>query len=404
VSAAPAPGPEAARPGTGPQATVLISVGDASGDIHAASLVRALRLRLPGARFVGLGGVEMEKEGVEILVPQRDVAVAGLFEVATALPKIVGAWRTLHRYARDLRPDLAILVDTPDFNLPLARRLKRDGVPVLYFIGPQVWAWRRRRIHKIARRVDRLAVIFPFELDCYRPTGLRVDFVGHPLVERMSEARARHDRTADRRALGLDPARPVIALLPGSRRNEIEHMLPLFLETASVVHAREPRVAFVLPVAPTLSRAWLDEKIAAAGLPSLLRLEVVEGKTYDALSACDVALAMPGTVNLEIALLDRPQVAAVRVNPLTYRVALRLVQVPWVTLPNLIAQAPVIPEFWQHEAEPARLADALLELVSGPARERQLEALARVREQLGAGGAAERTAQIACEMIRGNPR
>lgn len=404
MSAAPAPGPEAARPGTGPGATVLISVGDASGDIHAASLVRTLRLRLPGARFVGLGGVEMEKEGVEILVPQRDVAVAGLFEVATALPKIVGAWRTLHRFARDRRPDLAILVDTPDFNLPLARRLKRDGVPVLYFIAPQVWAWRRGRIHKIARRVDRLAVIFPFESDFYRPTGLRVDFVGHPLVERMREARARHERSADRRALGLDPDVPVIALLPGSRRNEIEHMLPLFLETASVVHARDPRVAFVLPVAPTLSRAWLEGKIAAARLPSLLRLEVVEGKTYDAVSACDVALAMPGTVNLEIALLDRPQVAAVRVNPLTYRVARRLLQVPWVTLPNLIAQAPVIPEFWQHEAEPERLADALLELLCGPARERQLEALARVREQLGAGGAAERTAEIACEMIRGNVR
>ncbi|HKJ24628.1 MAG TPA: lipid-A-disaccharide synthase, partial [Myxococcota bacterium] len=380
---------------------VLISVGDASGDLHAARLVRALRERMPGARFLGLGGLEMEKEGVEIVVHQRDVAVAGLFEVAGALPKILGAWRTLRRSARALRPDLAILVDTPDFNLPLARRLKRDGVPVLYFIGPQVWAWRRGRIHKIARRVDRLAVIFPFEVDFYRPTGLLVDFVGHPLVERMAEARARHDRAADRRALGLDPDGPVIALLPGSRRNEIENMLPLFLETASVVHARDPRAAFVLAVAPTLSRAWLDQKIAAAGLPSLLRIEVVEGKTYDAVSACDVALAMPGTVNLEVALLDRPQVAAVRVNPLTYRIALRLLQVPWVTLPNLIAQAPVIPEFWQHEAEPERLADALLALVSGPERERQLEALARVREQLGAGGAAERTAQIACEMIRG---
>jgi len=182
VSAAPAPGPEAAHPSTGPGATVLISVGDASGDLHAARLVRALRQRMPGARFLGLGGVEMEKEGVEIVVHQRDVAVAGLFEVAGALPKIVGAWRTLRRSARELRPDLAILVDTPDFNLPLARRLKRDGVPVLYFIGPQVWAWRRGRVHKIARRVDRLAVIFPFEVDFYRPTGLHVDFVGHPLM------------------------------------------------------------------------------------------------------------------------------------------------------------------------------------------------------------------------------
>ena len=272
---------------------------------------------------------------------------------------------------------------------------------MLYFIGPQVWAWRRGRVHKIARRVDRLAVIFPFEVDFYRPTGLKVDFVGHPLVERMQEARARHDRDADRHALGLDPDAPVITLLPGSRRNEIENMLPLFLETASVVHARDPSVAFVLPVAPTLPRAWLDEKIASAGIPSLLRLEVVEGKTYDAVSACDVALAMPGTVNLEVSLLGRPQVAAVRVGPVTYPIAKRLLQVPWVTLPNLIAQAPVIPEFWQDEAEPGRLAEALLGLVSGPEREKQLEAVERVRERLGPGGAAERTAEIACEMIRG---
>jgi lipid-A-disaccharide synthase len=382
---------------------VLLSAGDASGDIHAARLVRALRARLPGCRFLGLGGAEMEKEGVELLVHQRDVAVAGLVEVAGALPRIFGAWRALRREARALRPDLAILVDTPDFNLPLARRLKRDGVPVLYFIGPQVWAWRRGRVRKIARRVDRLAVIFPFEVDFYRPAGVRVDFVGHPLVERMAEARARHDREADRRALGLDPDGPVVALLPGSRRNEIEHMLSLFLETAGVVHARDPRVAFVLAVAPTLSRAWIEEKVAAAGLPSLLRLELVEGRTYDAVSACDVALTMPGTVNLEVALLDRPQVAAVRVNPMTWHIARRLVSVSWVTLPNLIAgeQAPVIPEFHQDAARPEALAEALLGLVEGPARERQLEALAELRERLGAGGAAERTAEIACDMIRG---
>jgi len=392
----------AAAVGPGRPVTILVSTGDASGDIHAAALVRALRRRLPDARFLGLGGVEMEKEGVELVVHQREVAVAGLLEVAGALPRIFRAWRTLDRSAREARPDLAILVDTPDFNLPLARRVRRAGVPVLYFIGPQVWAWRQGRVHKIARRVDRLAVIFPFEVDFYRPTGMRVDFVGHPLVERMQEASARLDRTADRRALGLDPDAPVIALLPGSRRNEIVNMLPLFLETAAAVHARDPRVAFVLPVAPTLAREGLDARIAAARLPSLLRLEVVEGKTYEAVSASDVALAMPGTVNLEVALLGRPQVAAVRVNGLTWQLARRLVRVPWVTLPNLIARAPVIPEFHQQEARPDALADALLGLLAGPGREAQLAALEDVRRRLGPGGAPERTAEIACEMIRGS--
>lgn len=382
--------------------TVLVSAGDASGDIHAASFVRALRARLPGVRFLGLGGVEMEKEGVELVVSQREIAVAGLLEVAGGLRKILRAWQALGRALREERPDLVVLVDTPDFNLPIARRAKRAGIPVLYYIGPQVWAWRQRRVHKIARRVDRLAVIFPFEPDFYRPTGLRVDFVGHPLVERMAQAMERHDRAADRRALGLDADAPVMALLPGSRRNEIDNVLPLFLETARAVHARDPRVAFVLPVAPTLQRDWVDQKVGAARLPSLLRLEVVEGKTYEAVCACDVALAMPGTVNLEVALMGRPQVAAARVHALTYQIALRLVRVPWFTLPNLIAQAPVIPEFVQDQAQPEALAEALLALLAGPARDAQLEDLAHVRERLGSGGAAERTAEIACDMIRGS--
>lgn len=383
--------------------TVLVSAGDASGDIHAAAFVRALREQIPDARFLGLGGVEMEKAGVEILVHQREIAVAGIFAVAGALRKIFGAWRVLGRHVRLLRPDLVVLVDTPDFNLPVARRAKRAGIPVLYYIGPQVWAWRRGRVRKIARRVDRLAVIFPFEVDFYRPTGLPVDFVGHPLVERMADARERHDRDADRRTLGLATDRPVMTLLPGSRRNEVGNMLPLFLATACAVHARDPRVAFVLPVAPTLDRELIAQEVRAADLPSLLDLHVVEGRTYEAISAGDVALAMPGTVNLEVALLQRPQVAAVRLGTVTAQIARRLVRLRWVTLPNLIAQDDVIPEYWQQDATPDVLADALLELVEGPPRERQLEALERVRERLGPGGAALQTARIASEMIRGNP-
>jgi lipid-A-disaccharide synthase len=382
----------------------MISAGDASGDIHAAALVRALRERMPDARFLGLGGVEMEKEGVDLVVHQREIAVAGLLEVVGALPKILGALGRLARAAREVRPDLLILVDTPDFNLPLARRVRRAGVPVLYFIGPQVWAWRQGRVYKIARRVDRMAVIFPFEVAFYRPTGLKVDFVGHPLVERMEEAAARLDRDADRRRFDLDPDGPVVTLLPGSRHNEIENMLPLFLETAAAVHARDPRVAFLLPVAPTLARNAVEARIAEARLPSLMRLEVVEGRTYEAVSACDVALTMPGTVNLEVALLRRPQVAAARLNRITWHLALQLVQISSVTLPNLIAGRIVVPEFLQGEARPDRLADTLLGLIEGPEREAQLAALEEVREKLGRGGAPARTAEIACEMIRAAAR
>ncbi len=395
-SVSPADGSLLPRPMDPP--TVFVCAGDASGDIHAAGFVRAFREREPGARFIGLGGVEMEKAGVELLVHQREIAVAGFFAVLGALSKIFAAWRRLGQHLRLLRPDLVVLIDSPDFNLPLARRAKKAGIPVLYYIGPQVWAWRRGRVRKIARRVDRLAVIFPFEVEFYRSTGLQVDFVGHPLVERMAEARERHGREADRNTLGLPLDRPVITLLPGSRRNEIENMLPLFLETARAVHARDPRVVFVLPVAPTLDPAEIAARVAAAGLPSLLRLEVVEGQAYEAISAGDVALAMPGTVNLEVALLRRPQVAAVRVGAVTWAIANRLVRLDSVTLPNLIAGEPVIPEYLQADAEPEALADALLGLLSGPERERQLDALDRLRESLGPGGAAAHTAAIAREM------
>ncbi|MEN8159464.1 MAG: glycosyltransferase, partial [Myxococcota bacterium] len=199
---------------------MLISAGDASGELHAAALAQELRRRAPEVRLFGLGGPAMEKAGVELIVPQHELAVGGLFEVLVELPRIVSAWRRMNRALALRRPDLVILVDSPDFNLRFAKRAKRQGVPVLYYVSPQVWAWRRGRIRQIAARVDRLAVIFPFERDVYAGTGLAVDFVGHPLLDRLAPL-ARVERGAARRALALDEERPLVLLLPGSRRNEI---------------------------------------------------------------------------------------------------------------------------------------------------------------------------------------
>ena len=382
--------------------TFLLSAGDASGELHAAALVTALRTLHPEARFLGLGGAEMEKAGVELVVHQREIAIGGLVEVLRDLRQITSAWGRLNRALRETRPDVVILVDAPDFNIPFARRAKRAGSPVLYYVSPQVWAWRRGRIGRIARRVDRLAVIFPFEVEVYRETSLRVDFVGHPLVDRLSHLADQRDTGAAREALGLDPQRPLVALLPGSRRNEVRGTLPLQLRAAAALHARQPTAGFAVGVAASIPREVVDAALAAARLPAGMALQVFEARTYEVLLASDVALAKPGTVTVESAMLGTPLVVAARANSLTAFIMRRVVKLPSITMPNLIAEERVVPEFLQQDAEPERIAAALQSLLSGPARARQLAALGRVREQLGAGGAAQRVAAIAAGMVGGS--
>lgn len=376
---------------------VLVSAGDASGDAHAAELVTALAALRPGVACFGLGGARLAAAGLEVVVPLADVAVGGFVEVLGAVPRVLGAWRTLLREARARRPALAVLVDAPDLHIPLARRLRRAGVPILYYVSPQVWAWRTGRIRKIARRVDRLAVIFPFEVDVFAGSGLRVDFVGHPLVDPLRAVRARTDRAAARAQLGVRDGEPLVLLLPGSRHNELHYGLPLHLATAAALRARVPGVRFVLAIAPTIERARVEEALRRAPV----RVDLVEGGAHEAMIAADAALVKPGTASLELALLGCPHVAAGRAHPLTAAIARRLVRVPSWTLPNLIAGAPIVPEFLQGQAEPARIAEALAALLAGPARERQIARLAEVAHRLGEGGAAHRAARIALEMIDG---
>ncbi len=374
---------------------ILVCAGDASGDGHAADVVRALAVRMPSARFVGLGGPALEAAGVELRVPLRNVAIGGLIEVLRYVPRVLRAWRTLAGAAREAPTDLALLVDAPDLNLPLARRLRRAGVPILYYVSPQVWAWRRTRVRTIARRVDRLAVIFPFEVDLFAGTGLRVDFVGHPLVDRLAAVRAGLDRSEARASLGLDAAHPVLVLLPGSRSNEVRGILPLHLAIAAALRARRPDLVTILALAPTVDVSDVTPLLGGVDV------RVVEGRGYRAMAAADVALAKPGTATLELCLLGTPFAVAGRVHPLSAAVMRRLVRLPSWTLPNLLADGPVVPEFLQGQAQPERVADALDGLLAGPARALQLRKLADVARTLGPGGAAERAAAIAEEMIRG---
>ena len=297
-----------------------------------------------------------------------------------------------------------MLVDSSGFNLPFARLAQRAGVPVLYYVAPQVWAWRRRRVGKIARRVDRLAVIHPFEPAVYAGTGVDVDFVGHPLLDRLRDGGDPRRRAAVRAEYGFPADAPVVALLPGSRRNELHHCLPVFLAAAGALHARNPACRFLLPLAPAIERGEVEAGLHAAGLPSSLRLVLHGGDSRGALVACDVVLCKPGTATLEAALLDRPCVVAGRGHPLSAAVVRRLVEVEYWAMPNLIAGREIIPEFLQERADPAAIAAAVSALLAEPERPRQRAELAAVREAMGPGGAARRAAAIAEEMIGARAR
>jgi len=375
---------------------LFISAVDASGDAHASELLGALERRRPGLRTFGLGGQQLQRLGTEIHVPQHELATAGLIEVVGMVPRVLRTWRRLERVARARRPRLAILVDAPDFHLPLARRLRRAGIPVLYYIGPNVLRWRRRRVHTVARSVDRLATIFPYEPPFYAKTSLRVDYVGHPLVEPVQRFAERCDRASARDALGLDPQTAAVALAPGSRENELRHMLGLHLATARCLAAERPGVRFLLCIAPTMRRETVE---AALRDEPPLPIDLIEGETLRALCAADAVLAKPGTITLEAALLGRPLVVAGRAHPLTAALLRRMVHEPCFALPNVIAGAPIVPEFLQEAARPEALAGALASLLDGPARERQLAGFAKVRERLGEGAASERTATIADAML-----
>lgn len=380
---------------------VWISAGDASGDLHAAALVRALCARRPALRFAGLGGDALAAAGVELIVHQRELAIGGVVEVLASARRVIRAWRTLGRELAARRPRLAVLVDSPDFQIPFARRVQRAGVPILYYVSPQIWAWRRRRIRTLSRRVDRMAAIFPFEPPLYAGAGLRVDFVGHPLVDELRALAGRLDQPSARASLGLDAKAPLVLLLPGSRRNELSHHLSPMLEAARALHARRPEVRFALVVAPTLEQADVEARVAAAGLPATLGLDLVAGRSREAMLACDVALAKPGTVTMELALLRRPMLVIGRAHPLTAAIVRRFVALPSLAMPNLIAGAAIVPELLQHDVRPEVMADVLDQLQSEPARSRALAGLDAVAARLGPGGAAERTAMIALEMIDG---
>lgn len=354
----------------GPGARIAMVAGEASGDLLGSRLISAIRAERPDAQFFGIGGPKMIAAGFDSWFPQERLAVRGLVEVVKHLRELLAIRRELLRRIVAERPNLFVGVDAPDFNLGVERRLKRAGIPTAHFVGPTVWAWRPGRIHSIRRAVSHMLVLFPFEPPIYEQAGIPVTYTGHPLADEIPEE---VDRIAMREQLRLPASIPVIALLPGSRQSEIEHMAPLFIEAARLILQRLPDARFLVPLVTRESRERFEEavwKAEARDLP----LVMLFGHAQDAIAAADVALAASGTVTLETALLRRPMVIAYRVSPLTAAIVRRLVRVPYVGLPNILNGDWLVPEFLQDDATPENAAQAVVNLVRDPVMRERLDA------------------------------
>jgi len=372
---------------------VLLVAGEASGDLHAADLIAAMRDLRPDLEIVGIGGSNARSRGMETWIDIADIATFGLTEVFEKTGVLVRAYRRLRREIREGRPDLLVLIDFPEFNLALARIAKRAGVPVFYYVSPQVWAWRRGRIRKILRRIDRLAVLFPFEPAVYGGAP-QVVFVGHPLLDRV-QATAGRTETITRHHLAAD--RPLVVLLPGSRPREIERILPAMAGAARLLAARRS-VQFALALAPTVDQKLVERFLAPAGE---VAIPVIEEDTYNLIAASDLVLATSGTVTLETALLERPMVVMYRSSPMTFWTARMLVDVPAIAMPNLIAGRHIVPELLQRDVTPEKIASEAEAILADPERARRMSAdLRAVRNALGAKGAAGRAARLAIECMR----
>lgn len=367
-------------------ATVFVSAGEPSGDAHAAALVTALRELVPDLAVEGVGGPRLAAAGAHLMARIEDLTVIGFVEV---LRKVPAHWRLLSAIERRLAAGdvgLVVLVDYPGFHLRVAALARRLGVPVFYYIAPQLWAWHESRVRRLARDVAHLAVILPFEEPYFRERGVRASFVGHPLLDR---APLPGDRPALKSALGLEPGRPVLGLFPGSRPQETARLWPLFREAARLVRERRPEVQCL--VAATAAGAYRE--------PGPVRL--VRDRPAECFAAADAGLCKSGTSTLEAALAMTPQVVAYRMNALTYRLARRLVRVPHIGLVNLVAERRIAPELVQGAATPAALAAAVLPLLDdgSPERRAQLEGAALVRRRLGEPGAARRAAELARRLM-----
>lgn len=375
----------------------MIVTGEASGDLHGAKLIHAVTDQMPGTRFFGVGGKKMAEAGCEILIPGEELAVMGIVEIVGHLPVILKAFRRLKKeFSGSNRPDALVLIDFPEFNLRLARQAKKAGIPVLYYVSPQVWAWRRGRVKKIAAVVDSLAAIFPFEPSFYDGEEILVKYVGHPLLDEFEEAG--HCQNL-RPGLQIAEDRKVVGLFPGSRRNELRTMLDTLVASAQLIYAKQPETHFLVPVADTLSRAEIQSHFPV-GFPVTF-IDSEEASIYDVASSCDTILTVSGTVTLQIALVGTPMAILYKASPLTYEIGKRLVRVDHFGLPNIVAGRRVVPEFLQAMATPEALAGEVLHVLTDAGYAETIkDGLRKVHSKLGEPGCSTRVAEMLFEIIR----
>ena len=380
------------RPSTQP--LIAIIAGEASGDILGAGLIRSLRKRYPHARFVGIGGDEMIAEGFHSLVPMERLSVMGLVEVLGRIRELFRIRGRLYEYFFANRPDVVIGIDSPDFTLAIERRCREAGIPSVHYVSPSVWAWRQKRIFKIAKSVDLMLTLFPFEARFYEEHQVPVAFVGHPLADRIA---MEPDTRAARESLGLDTDKPVLAVLPGSRGGEVERLGTLFLQTSRWLQSRKPDLQLVIPCVNREREKQVQALVDA--LEVQLPVTLVRGRSREVMAASDVVLLASGTATLEAMLLKKPMVVGYRLSNLSYKLLSKLVKVPWVALPNLLARDSLVPELLQDDATPEALGAAVLERLDNEAeRERLKQAFTELHETLRQD-ADEKAAQAITQLL-----
>ncbi len=369
----------------------MISAGEASGDYYAALLLTELRKRWPGTDFFGCAGPHLREAGLRPIIRVEDLAVVGVVEVIGHLPRIWRRFRELIDAAGREKPDLAILTDAPDFHFRVAKKLKKQGIPIIYLVAPQVWAWREGRVKTMRRIIDRLLCIFPFEEEFFRDRGVPVTYIGHPLAGRIRPTLTRDEFF---RKHNLRPDRPLVVVLPGSRPSEVLRHIPPLVRAAGLL-SKGRELSFILPASPHCGAAFFDASLA--GSP----IRAIEGQSWDALAHCDLALAASGTVTVEAALLGAPMVTFYKVTPLTYAIAKPLVKVPFYSMVNLIAGRHVVPELIQDDMTGERIAAVAAPLLDGgPDRAKMKEALAEVAARLtGLGDAMSKAADEVVEVF-----
>ena len=371
----------------------MILAGEASGDAHAAEFVEALRKTRPDLKITGMGMGAMRAAGVELFFDSSIIAVMGLVEVLRHWGDIKRAMAIVRQQLQQTRPDLLVLVDYPEFNLKMARHARGLGIPVLFYVSPQVWAWRPKRIHKIGRLIDHMAVIFEFEKKYYEKAGIPVTFVGHPLVDKV---RVGADAASTRANLDIPANARVVGLFPGSRASEISRLLPVMFASAQKMAARDPELCFVLPVAAALD---FDE-ISAQARRSGVDIRVTRDRIYDLIACCDAIVSCSGTVTLEIALLGVPMCVVYRMSALSYMIMSRLITIPHISLVNIVAQQDLVREFLQQDANAETISGEMFEILDNADYRAQIQTgLERVRSNLGSGNGAENMAQLVLSLL-----